>query len=694
MLTPLTRASLVIGGILIGGFLAPTTAIGADKPNIIHIMVDDAGVGDFTSYWRSSPIHTPNIDALAAEGMKFTNAYAGAPQCAPSRSVLMTGLHGGHTYLRSNNGAVSIRDQDVTIAEVLGAAGYATGGYGKWGLGTPGTPGAPELQGFDEFVGYYDQVHAHAHYPDRIYDSGNTLLIPENGGFNEPETGLVSNNRVHAHQVIFDRMKQFVTTNVRRDQAFYAWGAWTPPHRRSTLPQSEAEPGGLVDRYEGRAGWDRFDQIQAGFVSWIDQQVGELRTTLADPNGDGDTSDSVLGNTLIVFTSDNGGWQSSHNWDRNRETVNGVEVNLRGAKEGPYEGGLRTPMIAFWEGRIAAGSESDLITTFADFLPTFAELADSGQTPEGIDGLSIAPTLTGAGTQQIHEGVYFEDYSYNDNRADPEQAVRSGDWKLIRKHGGALELFNLKNDPGETFNLIRTDRPASTAAHAATRDELLAFMARNQTPLTMQFSVNPPNVGTGRTQRDGVQSFGIRADAEGGRRWIITENGPAHSIESQLVDINGDAVLLHIDDLHQDYKAEMNIEKIGEVNSTSLVELLGASGFVYFTGEYDTTVLDADTTQEISLDLLITESSPTVTQAANDLGDNLMLRITQKSMGATGQPNILVSEVKLTAVPEPSSLFALQLGLLLFLLGGRRNLSLANVNKTCRQARATVKLCD
>ncbi|QDU91449.1 Arylsulfatase precursor [Pirellulimonas nuda] len=237
------------------------------KPNIVHIMVDDAALGDFTSFWADSPVHTPNLDALAQEGMRFTQAYCGAANCAPSRSALMTGSHLGHAYMRVNSGSVAIRDADVTIAEVLRAAGYATGGYGKWGLGAPGSPGAPELQGFDEFVGYYDQVHAHSHFPDRLYDTGQTLLIPQNTGFHEPETGLVSDARVHAHSIIFDRMKAFVQSNSESETPCYAWGAWTPPHRKSTLNQSAAGPGGVYEPYADNPGWDDFDKIQAGFVT-------------------------------------------------------------------------------------------------------------------------------------------------------------------------------------------------------------------------------------------------------------------------------------------------------------------------------------------------------------------------------------------------------------------------------------------
>lgn len=167
------------------------------KPNIVLIMVDDAGVGDFGSYNPQTPVVTPNIDALVADGLRFTRAYAGSTVCGPSRSALMTGYHMGHTPIRDNFNTAHLFDREVTLAEVLKTAGYATGGYGKWGLGAPGTTGAAERQGFDEFLGFYHQVHAHSHYTDRLYFSGQTHLIPANAGFSEPETGIVSNARVH-----------------------------------------------------------------------------------------------------------------------------------------------------------------------------------------------------------------------------------------------------------------------------------------------------------------------------------------------------------------------------------------------------------------------------------------------------------------------------------------------------------------
>ena len=169
--------------------LVQMAAAQPSQPNIIFIMVDDAGIGDFSSYTPTTPVQSPNLDALAASGMRFTNAYAGSTVCAPSRSSLMTGQHMGHTRVRGNFNSM-LHDADVTMGEVLQDAGYVTGGFGKWGIGMPGTPGSPERQGFDMFVGYQNQVHAHSHYTTHLYENGTRLDIPENFGFSEPETGL------------------------------------------------------------------------------------------------------------------------------------------------------------------------------------------------------------------------------------------------------------------------------------------------------------------------------------------------------------------------------------------------------------------------------------------------------------------------------------------------------------------------
>ncbi|MCA9257592.1 MAG: sulfatase-like hydrolase/transferase [Planctomycetales bacterium] len=625
---------LVIIRLLIGCLLsvvAERCIADAVRPNIIHIMIDDAGLGDFTCYWEQSPVATPHIDRLAAEGMRFTQAYAGAANCAPSRSALMTGRHLGRAFLRCNAGSISIRDKDVTLAEVLQRAGYATGGYGKWGLGPPGSPGAPELQGFDEFVGYYDQVHAHSHFPDRIYDSGKALLIPENAEFQEPETGLVDDRRIPAHQIIFERTCKFIRTNASSGRPFYVWGAWTPPHRKSTMRRAAAAPGQPYARYAEVAEWDDFSKIQAGLVSWVDDQIALLRDTLEDPNDDGDTADSILNDTLILFTSDNGGWQSRHAWDRNIETRHGRTVDIRGAKEGYYEGGLRTPMIAFWPGVVPAGSTSDLPVAFYDYLPTFAELAGV-DAPLGLDGVSFAPTLTGRGPQAQREGLYFEGYAYRPN-SRPTQVARIADWKMIRSPDGATELFDLASDPSET-----TNRFADPAAKTV-RTGLDEFMERNHTPMTAHFSVVPPDVGSGNARRDGAMAWGIRPGSVL-RDWKAA-GGDVVWLRSGVETGDDQELRVFLDDFHQSYSVDCQFERSDGSTPRVAVDLLGQSGFAYFSGHASTDGLAVGRPQHVQIRLAVSQKSPTQEQLANDLGAGLWLRFTHE--GAVGQ--IRVSEI-------------------------------------------------
>ncbi|QDU56858.1 sulfatase-like hydrolase/transferase [Aeoliella mucimassa] len=631
--------------LLITTLLLGLPKISAGQPNIIHIMVDDAGTGDFTHSWADSPIHTPNLDQLASDGMRFTQAYTGAANCAPSRSSLMTGLHGGHTYMRINSGSNSLRDADVTIAEVLKSAGYATGGYGKWGLGAPGSPGAPELQGFDDFVGYYDQRHAHYHFPDRIFDAGTPLLIPENANFNEPETGLIPNDRVHAHTIVFDRMQQFVRANSQSGTPFYAWGAWTPPHRRSTINESAAEPGGYYDLYANNEDWDDFDKIQAAFVTWIDDQVGQLRATLADPNGDGDTSDSVLENTVIIFTSDNGGWQSAHNWDRNIETRDGQTVDLRGAKEGYYEGGVRTPMIAFWPGTIEGGTTSDQPVAFYDYMQTFADLAGVTQVPSN-DGVSFAPTLTGQGTQAERDGLYFEGYAYDAGRV-PNQIGRLGDWKIIRR-AGSIEIFDLSTDPSETTN--RYNDPAIQEIQG----QLISYITRNHVPMSSQLALVPPDVGTGRAERDGIVTQAIRP-AEQTRAWHVDGSGDPRNFTGAVQD-EAEGIALYLDDLHQLYDVTLDLTRAGQAAPLLELTLKGQSGFTYLQGAIDTAALTVGNSTSTSVQLGYVGDSPTQEQLAADLGSPFTLQLSYAGDAGQLQFDHITLQGKAPVIGAPAAL--------------------------------------
>lgn len=572
----------------------------SSQPNIIFIMVDDAGVGDFSSYTPSTPVQTPNLDALAADGMRFTSAYAGATVCGPSRSVLLTGQHMGHTRVRGNFNSM-LHDADVTIGEVLQEAGYATGGFGKWGVGMPGTPGAPERQGFDTFVGYLNQIHAHSHYPTHIYEDSVRLDIPENAGFSEPETGLVSNSRVHAHNVIVSHMQGFIEENAQAEKPFFAYGAWTPPHRRSTLPQAEADPGGAYAPYASES-WPEEGRIQAAFISLIDRQVGEIRQQINDLG--------IADNTLILFASDNGGWSSddlNQAYDRNE--------GLRGYKTTMYEGGVRTPLIAYWDGQVAAGTTSDLITYFPDLMPTFAELAEATEhLPNGIDGYSIVPTLLDEGTQSLHTGIYFDS---TDNTGDPNsalrQSVRMGDWKLIRSSSGYLELYNLSTDPEETSN-VRASNPTVVA-------QLTSFMDSCRDPMYPQFRV------TGVDGVTGVVANGIRPGVIANRNWEVAASGDARSLTDAIVDEYGTPVDLFVNDLHQEYQVELSVNRAGAASPELLVEFVGASGIVYYSAVYDTSQQAGDSVVDVLLDLDIMDSTPSESALTGDSGSGLTLRI-------------------------------------------------------------------
>ena len=598
-------------------------ALAAEKPNIVFIMIDDAGLGDFTSYAANSPVKTPNIDALAASGMKFTNAYAPANVCAPSRASLLTGLHQGHAPVRGNFNTAHIFDKDTTLGEVLKSAGYATGGYGKWGLGSPGTTGAPERQGFDEFVGYYHQVHAHSHYPDRLYDSGNTLLIPENSNFNEPETGLVSNSREHAHSVIFERMKSFMQSKAEAEQPFFAYGAWTPPHRKSTLPLAEADPGGSYEQYANVPGWSEFDKIQAGFISWVDDQVGQVVQQVNDLG--------IADDTLIIFTTDHGGWESSLDWDRNTETVSGQDVVLRGSKGSLNEGGLRVPFIASWANHIQPGTQTDLLTYFPDMMATFAELAGAESALPQHDGVSIVPTLTGLGTQTARNAIYFEDPSNSNPTGTFAQAVRMDQWKAIRTANGSFQLYDLSTDPTESNNVAGIN-PGVVA-------QITALMNANHVQMRPQLNVDPPNVGTGNAAKDGIIALGIRPGlASVNRNWSLNESGDAELLSGLIRDESDTPVELYLDDLEQALEVSMNVHRIGSASPTLEVELLGNSGFLYLTGSYDTSNQAVGSTQEVTLELALRAATPSANTLAADLGQGLTLRIVHA--GSAGQVSV------------------------------------------------------
>jgi len=426
----------------------------ADKPdpqppNLIFIMADDLGYGDLGCYGQRL-IRTPRLDRMAREGMRFTQFYAGCTVCAPSRSVLMTGQHMGHTYVRGNAGRdvsiQSLRPEDVTVAEVLKQAGYATALCGKWGLGddTPGNTGLPNDQGFDFFYGYLNQVHAHNYYPEFLWRNREKVLLRNKvvrakrayGAF---RGGHAVERVDYSHDLVMQQALQFVRDH--RKRPFFLYLALTIPHannegtRATGNGQEVPDLGPYADRP-----WKEPDKGYAAMVTRMDGDVGRLLDLLHELGIDR--------RTLVIFTSDNGpqreGGQDPELFDSNGP--------LRGMKRDLYEGGIRVPTLAWWPGTVPAGSVSDHIGYFGDWMATAAELAGT-RPPEAVDSISFVPTLRGRRQQQRqHEYLYWEFYERGG-----KQAVRAGKWKAIRKpmFHGRTELYDLSRDPGETTDLAR-----------------------------------------------------------------------------------------------------------------------------------------------------------------------------------------------------------------------------------------------
>jgi arylsulfatase A-like enzyme len=426
-------------------------------------MADDLGVGDLGCYGQKH-IRTPNIDRMAAEGVRYTQAYAGCTVCAPSRSVLMTGKHMGHTSIRSNPGGVPLLDGDVTVAEVLQGAGYRSGCFGKWGLGDVGTDGAPTRQGFDEFFGYLHQVHAHWFYPPHLYWG-------QKKGGSEAQYPLSRNaggrGSQYSHDEIATKALDFIRGSAKQEP-FFCYVPFTIPHQELLVPEdSLAEYRGkltekpYVDARKHYADQPESRAAYAGMVSRMDRDVGRILKLIRDL--------SIDDRTIVFFTSDNGGATRLWGDDYFESTM-----GLRGHKQNLYEGGIRTPMIARWPKRIRAGRTSDHPWYFADFLATAAELA--GTKPPDNDGISVIPSLLEEGTQRKHDYMYWELPRYNAQNGEfpkelPMQAIRMGEWKLIRaKPDAAVELYNLARDPKETTDVAAANPAVVTRLEQRMRE--------------------------------------------------------------------------------------------------------------------------------------------------------------------------------------------------------------------------------
>ncbi|QDT75800.1 Arylsulfatase [Lacipirellula limnantheis] len=424
------------------------------RPNIILIMADDLGVGELGCYGQKL-IKTPRIDALASDGMRFTQFYSGSPLCAPSRCALMTGKHTGHGFIRDNgekghwdwveekydtkfSGQRPIPDETVTLAELLHGRGYATGATGKWGLGHYGTTGSPTMQGFDLFYGYYCQRHAHNHYPAFLWRNGEQEPLPGN-------TGQDATGATHSHDTFVENAKEFIRK--QREGPFLLYMPVIVPHLAiQTTEEAIAQYAEMPEApYQQDGQYHQHPRPHAGYaamVSQLDRGVGEIVDLIAELGLDE--------NTLILFTSDNGptfdriGGADSDFFDSS--------AGLRGRKRDVYEGGIRVPLIARWSGKIKAGSTENAPAAMWDLLPTLCDAA--GATPPAdVDGVDLLPVMLGQEPPRVGRDFYWE-LPANGG----VQAVRHGDWKGVRvglgKGPQPWQLYDLANDPRETTDVV------------------------------------------------------------------------------------------------------------------------------------------------------------------------------------------------------------------------------------------------
>lgn len=433
------------------------------RPNIVFVMADDLGYGDLGCYGQKE-IQTPTIDRLAAEGLRFTDYYAGSTVCAPSRCVLMTGLHTGHCFIRGN-ARLNLRAGDVTIAEVLQLAGYRTGMFGKWGLGQEKSGGMPLAQGFDQFLGYLDQHHAHNYYPAFLVKDRERLplnnVVPGEGDYG---AGVATEKNEYAHDVIFAAALQFIDDH--KDEPFFLYLPVTIPHANNEAKDKGMEVPGYGN-YADRD-WPDPQKGLAAMISRLDSDLEILLIKLQEH--------SLDEKTIVFFTSDNGPHKEGGN-DPNFFDSNGP---LRGIKRDLYEGGIRVPMIVRWPGKIAPGGETGHVAYHGDVMATLAELTGA-RYPQGLDSVSFLPTLLGKSDDQLrHEALYWEFYERGF-----AQAVRMGKWKAVRfaQDDARLELYDLEQDVSEEHNVA--------AGHADVAAALAAVMTHSHVP-SPHWEIKPP----------------------------------------------------------------------------------------------------------------------------------------------------------------------------------------------------------
>lgn len=428
-----------------------------ERPNVIYLLCDDMGYSDIEAYGQQM-ISTPNLTRLVNNGMSFTQFYASTAVSAPSRASLMTGQHTGHTKIRGNKeiqpeGQEPLDPNVETLGNLFQQNGYVTGCFGKWGMGYPGSGGEANDMGFDVFYGYNCQRKAHSYYPEYLWNNKEKVQLGGNS---------------YSQDLIHQEALKFIRDNA--DKAFFGYFTYTIPHAELTQPQDSIvamydgkfyEPNPWYD--DGDYGTALNPRTQfAAMITRLDTYVGQIIDELERLG--------IADKTLFIFTSDNG----PHNEGGADPTFFNTEERLRGLKRALYEGGMRVPFIAYWPGTIEAGAISHIQAAGWDMMPTFVELLgeDTNWRDEAMDGLSILPTLTGNGTQQEHEFLYWEFHEENGR-----QAVRAGDWKLIRqniKNGNPThELYNIAEDPHEDNDLAAT--------YPDKVEELKAIMDREHT---------------------------------------------------------------------------------------------------------------------------------------------------------------------------------------------------------------------
>lgn len=429
----------------------------APPPNIIYILADDLGYGDLGCYGQTT-LTTPHLDRLASEGMRFTRHYAGSTVCAPSRGVLMTGLHTGHGRIRGNGNWV-LPDDDLTLPKLLKQAGYQTAGFGKYGLGKSTSEADPQRKGFDTFFGYVDTSHAHNFYPPFLIRNGERVPLENaqiagsgKGGHEGKGVATAEGRRAWAPGWISDEMHRYLQAQKGSGKPFFLYYAPNLPHANNEAGQDSPLGHGMESPNYGefaKRDWPDAEKGFAQFIRFVDDEVGRMVTAIQKLGLDE--------NTLILFSSDNG----PHSEGQHRAEFFRSNGGLHGIKRALTDGGIRVPFIARWPGRVKAQTVSEHVSGFQDMLPTLAELAQVPVTSE-CDGLSIVPTLLGRDHQAQHPYLYW-DFDEQGGRT----AVLKWPWKLIHLHtrGQApgksspkaqpmeVQLFNLTEDPGETTNV-------------------------------------------------------------------------------------------------------------------------------------------------------------------------------------------------------------------------------------------------